>query len=164
MKNNYDEHLLELLAVEWHLLEISVVTLLHSLNKCMDIGTKREYSFEEQESFDSLTSKFSRTSDLFTQKIVRTVWTLLHEPFVPFIDLLNKAEKMNLIYSSDQIIAIRDLRNQIAHEYLPEAIYNLVPEVIDLIRQLVENIDCCKRFLDGRNWIKQERISTKKTR
>ena len=123
------------------------------MEKCRGIGSKPVYSFEEQESFDSLTSKFNRTSDLLTQKILRTTWALLHEPFVPFIDLLNKAEKISLICSSDQIIAIRDLRNQIAHEYIPEAVQDLVPEVIDQTKQLVQNINCCRLFLAGRKWI-----------
>ena len=151
--NRNDQNITELLQVELQLLETSVVTLLHSLEKCNGIGSKPVYSFEEQESFDSLTSKFNRTSDLFTQKILRTAWTLLHEPFVPFIDLLNKSEKINLICSADQIIAIRDLRNQIAHEYIPEAVQDLVPEVIGQTAHLVENVNCCKLFLSGREWL-----------
>ena len=78
MNNDQEDKLLELLHSEWNLLENSVLTLLHSLKKCQGIGKKIEYSFEEQESFDSLTSKFGRTSDLFTQKIIRTIWGLLH--------------------------------------------------------------------------------------
>jgi hypothetical protein len=88
-----DQRLLILLIEEWQLLESSVNTLIQSLDKCKEIGIKEAYSFEEQESFDSMTSKFGRTSDLFTQKIIRTVWALLHEPFVPFIDLLNTLKK-----------------------------------------------------------------------
>lgn len=107
---------------------------------------------------------------------------LLHEPFIPFIDMVNKAEKMLMLRSADAIIEIRDLRNQIAHEtspdlsgiassmstrqsttfstptftneYIPEAIRNLVPEVIELTAQLIENIEDCRHFIESRNWIK----------
>ena len=153
MKGTKDEKLLQLLHEEWHLLESSVLTLLQSLEKCKEIGIRKEYTFEEQESLDSLTSKFGRTSDMFTQKIIRTIWGLLHEPFVPFIDLLNISEKIVLICSSDQMIAIRDLRNQITHEYIPEALHDLVPEVIELTEELINNIDCCRKFLINRNWL-----------
>lgn len=142
----------QLLSEELILLNKAVETLNLSVEKCKKITSKKEYSFEEMESFDSLTSKFNRTSDLYTQKVLRTIWILLHEPFVPFIDLLNKAEKMRLIQSADKLIEIRDLRNQIAHEYIPEAITDLVPEVIDNCAFLINNIDITKNFVKNRNW------------
>jgi len=85
---------------------------------------------------------------------MRTVWMLLHEPFIPFIDMVNKAEKMLMLRSADAIIEIRDMRNQIAHEYIPEAIRDLVPEVIELTSRLIENIEDCRHFIESRNWIK----------
>jgi len=154
MKQNNDLQFQELLQAEWRLLHASMETLLMSVEKCKRIGVKQEYSFEEQESFDSLTSKFGRTSDLFTQKVIRTTWLLLHESFVPFIDMINISVKMKLLQSTDEMIGIRDMRNQIAHEYIPEALCDLVPEVIEMTQQLVENINCCRIFLTGRKWIK----------
>ncbi|MDO9614165.1 MAG: hypothetical protein Q7J86_06525 [Bacteroidota bacterium] len=146
--------LTDLLQNEWQLLLSAVFTLQLSIHKCQSIGIKEYYSFEELESFDSLTSKFNRTSDIFTQKVMRTVWMLLHEPFIPFIDMVNKAEKMLMLRSADAIIEIRDMRNQIAHEYIPEAIRDLVPEVIELTSRLIENIEDCRHFIESRNWIK----------
>jgi len=153
MKQNNDLQFQELLQAEWRLLHASMETLLMSVEKCKRIGVKQEYSFEEQESFDSLTSKFGRTSDLFTQKVIRTTWLLLHESFVPFIDMINISVKMKLLQSTDEMIGIRDMRNQIAHEYIPEALCDLVPEVIEMTQQLVENINCCRIFLTGRKWL-----------
>ena len=152
--NTNDKKLISLLQTEWQLLDASVVTLIQSVEKCELIGVKLNYTFEEQESFDSLTSKFNRSSDLFTQKNIRTVWILLHESHVPFIDLMNMMEKLGIIKNANQMIAIRDMRNQIAHEYIPEALCELIPEVIEMIEQLVENIRCCHVFLSQRQWIK----------
>ena len=152
MRTN-DELLMELLQSEWKLLVASVDSLQLSVKKCKAIPVKESYTFEEQESFDSLTSKFNRTSDLFTQKVLRTTWILLHEAFEPFIDLLNKCEKMHIICSAIQVISIRDMRNQISHEYIPEALRDLVPEVIEMTQHLVDNINFCKSFLKQREWI-----------
>jgi hypothetical protein len=154
MNTEKNQLLVVLLQNEWDLLQAAVITLQLSIVKCQSIGEKENYSFEELESFDSLTSKFNRTSDIFTQKVLRTIWMLLHEPFVPFIDMVNKGEKMMIIHSADTIIEIRDLRNQIAHEYIPEAIRDLVPEVIELTPCLIENIENCKHFLKNRHWVK----------
>jgi len=145
--------LIRLLGEELELLDKSIETLKLSVSKCEQIEIRDEITFEEMESFDSLTSKFGRTSDLYTQKILRTIWMLLHEPFVPFIDLLNKAEKIDLIHSADEMIDIRDLRNQIAHEYIPEAITQLVPEVLDNCKILIKNISETIQFVKNRNWL-----------
>ena len=149
-----EQALLELLQIEFNALVAALNTLQLSVVKCKSIGKKQEYTFEELESFDSLTSKFNRASDIFTQKVLRTAWMLLHEPFEPFIDLMSKAEKIFLIESADQMIEIRDLRNQISHEYIPEAIRDLVPEVIAYTTQLADNIKTCSLFLESRKWIK----------
>jgi hypothetical protein len=67
--------------------------------------------------------------------------------------MMNKCEKMALLQSADQIIEIRDLRNQIAHEYLADAIRELVPETIELSANLLHNIGYCNIFLQNRGWV-----------
>lgn len=148
-----EDTLLKLLNEELELLENSITTLNLSVIKCSKITGKKEYTFEEMESFDSLTSKYGRTSDLYTQKVLRTIWMLLHEPFLPFIDFVNNMEKIELIESADHLIEIRDLRNQITHEYIPEAITELVPEVIEYTKVLFNNIDKTKLFIKKRHWV-----------
>lgn len=152
MKAN-DELLVQLLNTNWQLLGRSLISLQLSVKKAVSIREKDEYSFEDMETFDSLTSKFSRTSDIFLQKVLRTIWELLHEDRMPLIDMLNRAEKMGLISSSDQMLEIRDLRNQISHEYIPEAIQELIPDVIELSAMLEENIEYCYGFLQNRKWL-----------
>jgi len=71
--------------------------------------------------------------------------------------MMNKSEKMLILRSADKMIEIRDLRNQIAHEYIPESIRDLVPEVIELTSQLIENIEDCQHFMETREWIKKTR-------
>lgn len=67
---------------------------------------------------------------------------------------MNKSEKLEIIVDAESLLAIRDLRNQIAHEYIPEAIAELIPEVISYCQELVKNIDKTKVFIQNRNWIK----------
>lgn len=150
---NDDKKIIELLRYNWKLLQNSLDSLELSVEKCKRIRKETDYSFEEMESFDSLTSKFGRTSDIYTQKVLRGIWLLLHESYVPFIDLLNKAEKTGIIDSADKLLEIRDLRNQIAHEYIPEVLNDLVNEVIGLYPLFQKTIECTRLFLTNRNWI-----------
>ncbi|MBT6843897.1 MAG: hypothetical protein HOA17_08920 [Candidatus Melainabacteria bacterium] len=46
------------------------------------------------------------------------------------IDSFNRAEKRQLIDSAEDFINIRDTRNDIAHEYVPEALLNIFRDVI----------------------------------
>lgn len=151
--NVKDKKLIQLLKEEWWLLTKSMDTLKRSVEKCSGLILKKEYSFEDEESFDSLTSKFNRSSDIYTQKVLRTIRLLLHEPFVPFIDYMNACEKISLIQSADEMIDIRDLRNQIAHEYLPETIHELIPEVLQRAGLLQDNIEITRLFISQRKWI-----------
>lgn len=123
-----------------------------SVEKAHSIGKKPDYSFEEMETFDSLAAKFGRAADIFTQKVLRSIWILLHENHLPFIDMMNKAEQIRLIDSAEKMIEIRDLRNQIAHEYIPEAIQELIPLVISLTADLEKNIGYTMSFLKEREW------------
>ena len=148
-----DKNNLELLQQNWNLLMKSMESLNLSVEKVSKIKKKGEYTFEEMESFDSLTSKFGRTSDIFLQKIIRTIWALLHETQMPLIDVLNKSEKIGLIESADNLLEIRDIRNQIAHEYLPEAIQDLITDVLEFSKQLDFNIQKCRQFISQRNWL-----------
>lgn len=151
--NDKNNNNLNLLARNWQLLQNSLHTLNKSVEKAQAIVKQEDYTFEEMETFDSLTSKFSRTSDIFLQKIIRTVWDLLHEDKMPLIDILNRAEKLEIIHSAEDMLEIRDIRNQIAHEYIPEAIQELVPDVIELSKALEENINTCQTFLKHRSWL-----------
>jgi hypothetical protein len=151
-----DKKLVDFLEKEWLLLKQSNETLELSFRKCKAIGIKDQYSFEEQESFDSLTSKFSRTSDILIQKVLRTVWSLMHEPAVPFIDLANGCEKSAIISSADELIEIRDLRNRIAHEYIPEVLRDMLPEIFEETQILIVIISLTETFLLGRGWIHPE--------
>lgn len=140
------EKLLKVLYENLDLLEKSQLTLKKSVEKCQKIGIKNDYTFEELESFDSLTSKFARTSDIYTQKVLRSVFNLLREPQLTIIDLANRAEKLQMISSADELLEMRDLRNDITHEYIQEVIIDLFETTLILSEKLFENIELTKKF------------------
>ena len=138
----------ELLLLHIGLLQKSVNTFLIALQECKAIGVKGKYSYEGLKSFDSLTSKFARTSDIFTQKVLRSLLLLLRESTNTFIDMCNKAEKIGIIESADKLLEIRDLRNQIAHEYLEEQLTLIFSEVLSISDFLLNDIRSTKEYMD----------------
>ena len=130
-----------LLASELQLLKDAREVLLYSYNKCNAIGIKETYEPEELESFESFTGRFARLSDILIQKIFRLVDELDLDTQGTIRDRINRAEKKELIVSSDVFIEIRIIRNDIAHEYLPEAIHDLFERVLLLTPQLLEGVE-----------------------
>ena len=78
---------------------------------------------------------------------------LLREDTVPLIDLMNRAEKLMIIVSAEELLQMRDIRNQIAHVYLPEAVPELASEVVVMTTLLQKNIEQTERFLSERAWL-----------
>jgi hypothetical protein len=146
----------QLLSVGIQKLELSLSSLKRSLQKCSAIGIKETYTFEETEAFDSLTSKFARTSDIFTQKVLRSIFIVLHEGTLGIVDMANRAEAMDLITDADTLLMIRDVRNQIAHEYEDSGLNSIYGQIFELSQALQADIEKVKQFALKRGWLSLE--------
>jgi uncharacterized protein with HEPN domain len=108
-------------------------TLSHSWAKLQneslpDVTTK---NLDELESWEALTSRFARCTDIFLSKYIRLLVLDLDPGFRGEMrDYLDKAEKASLISDADQWMKIRELRNKIAHEYTKEDLQNTLKEVL----------------------------------
>jgi len=129
LKNELNESL--------HHVQKSLATFEYSRSICRNIGIKNEYSFDELNQFEALTSRFARISDLLTQKVLKTIILLLKEDLKTFIDRANFAEKVGIISSAEDIFAIRDIRNTIAHEYTIDILTELFAEVLNYSESLI---------------------------
>ena len=139
-------NLQNLLDLNWSLLKQALPSFERSLVKCRDLDFSLPISFETEESLDALSSKFSRVSDIFTQKALKTLIFVLREDAPTFLDRMNLCEKLGIIPSAEELIAIRDLRNIIAHEYLNENLVEIYMEIIELSDTLLKAILETERF------------------
>ena len=135
------DQMLKLLENELKVLVDAREVLRYSFNKCSSIGIKESYEPEELESFESFTGRFARLSDILIQKIFRLVDELDLDTQGTIRDRINRAEKKELIVSSDVFVEIRMIRNDIAHEYLPEAIHEIFGKVLLLTPHLLDGIE-----------------------
>ena len=140
--------LLAQLVENFMLLEKSMTALAYSYEKCDDIGEKEEYDLEEQESFEALTSRFARTSDILTQKVFKTLFILLQENIKTIIDAANFLEKLEVIDEADDLLNIREIRNQIAHEYVDSDIKALFFDVLRYVPEIKKIIKNVKAYYD----------------
>lgn len=108
---------------------------------------QRAYTPKEREPYDALSDRFVRAVEV-SLRFFRTYERHLYaENSETLRDLLNRVDKLRLIDSVALWIEMRDVRNRIVHDYLPEqiqALYDLVmgrfgDELIRLGRA-IENI------------------------
>lgn len=142
----------EQLRIDFERLYKSVKMLQYSLNQCKAIGIKKEYSLEELDRFEALTSRFARTTDIYTQKIMKGVILILREEANTFIDKSNLFEKLGIALA-EELKMMRDLRNEISHEYKMDDITEIFEAVIEFSNKLIEIIEKTKNFCKEKNLI-----------
>ncbi len=90
-----------------------------TLERVKKLSTNPENLSESDfEIWDSFSTRFSRTADLFLSKYLKAA--IIHDdPAFDgyFRDLMNRAEKLKLVESVNDWVDIRGLRNVIVHEY-----------------------------------------------
>ncbi len=142
----------EELTEDLNRLDRSVEMLKYSLQQCRKIGIKEDYSLEEFDRFESLTPRFARTSDIYTQKVMKGIILVLREEANTFIDRANLFEKLEIANAED-LKLIRDLRNEISHEYKVDDIAEIFEAVFEYCDKLIEVIDKTKVFVSAKNLV-----------
>ena len=129
-----------LLQAELKLMNDAASVLEYSYKKCRGIITKKRYTIKEQDAFEILTSRFARLSDIIIQRIFKTIHSMDLDEISSVRDSINLAEKKNLVASAKGMVEIRELRNSIVHEYIPEVINVIYIKTKKLTPSLLENV------------------------
>lgn len=90
---------------------------------------------------EALTARFSRLSDIYTQKFLKSFFYLLGETNQTLIDKANYLEKLEIVNSYEDLLEIRELRNSISHKYILEELQDLFKDVIAIFPKLKEIIN-----------------------
>jgi uncharacterized protein YutE (UPF0331/DUF86 family) len=146
----YDIDLIELLKRETELLYKASEVLDYSYRECSKIGVKNkyaEYTNEELDKYEALTSRFARLCDIFVQKLLRLLDELELEPEGTVRDRINRAEKKGIIQSADKFVELRILRNSIAHEYVTEVLVDIFKKVMEYTPFLQQSIEKYSEYI-----------------
>ena len=113
----------------------SLSYLKYSYQKVQGLSMQlKEATPELLEAWEGFVARFARVTDIFVMKYLRIKILLDNPDFRGTLrDLLNQAEKMNLIEDARQWMRIRDLRNQATHEYSEKELEPYLQEIKDLI-------------------------------
>jgi hypothetical protein len=114
--------------------------LRRSLERCRRARSKAALTAADLDAFEALTSRYARVSDMILQKLFRGLDALELEDGGTLLDALNRAEKRGLLDSANDFREIRELRNEIAHEYAQENLRSLFDSVLEQGPALLEII------------------------
>ncbi len=117
-------------------LEDSLRWLKRSYEICSKIGVKKDYADDEFDAFETLTSRYARTADIIIYKVFRSIDAVEFENHGSLIDVLNRAHRSGFFESIEKIRQIKELRNEIAHEYVKDDIIELFGEVVEAVPEL----------------------------
>lgn len=137
------------LSINIKSLEKSLGALLYSYKKCNALKSKSTYNLDEQESLEALTARFARSADILTQKVLKSLFLILQENIRTIIDAANLLEKLEIIESADDLLNIRELRNQIAHEYQESELNELYIEVLRYTPEIQNMTESLKKYLQS---------------
>jgi hypothetical protein len=81
--------------------------------------------------YDSLAIRFGRAVEVVSNKLFRAIELLETQENAEFVrDRLLKMEKSGIITSAERWMDMRNLRNRIVHDYLPEQMEGIFREIL----------------------------------
>jgi hypothetical protein len=126
-----------------------------SYKQTNNIEMKSNYTIDEFDKLENLTSRYARTADMLINKVLRSIDTVESEDIGTIIDIMNRAEKRRIVSSSEILHTIKDLRNNIVHEYKISEIPRFFSDVITytpLLLEIIKNVNVyCEKYLGKRN-------------
>lgn len=102
------------------------------------------------ERVEAFVGRFGRLQDTVGDKLLPLVLSVLGEKASAAIDNLDRAERLGLINSADEWMTMRNLRNQMVHEYVEDPIvltnalqsgHTFVSSLIDAAEKIVAEIE-----------------------
>jgi hypothetical protein len=130
----------------------SVEWLERSINKVKDKSLTVPIDPDTADAFETLTSRFSRSTDLLTTRLWRSLDIYELEERGTLIDAVNKAHKRQIISDPNIIRRARELRNQFAHEYEDDKLILLWAEILRLAPEVCSAIRATLAYAKSRGY------------
>jgi len=142
---------LEVLRENINKLNLSAEWVSRSYEQAKTIKTENNYTPEEFEKLEVLASRYARTTDMLVNKALRSIDTLESEDIGTIIDIMNRAEKRGIVESAELLHTIKDLRNNIVHEYQINEIAKFFGDIIKyspvLLKMIKKLNEYCAKYL-----------------
>ncbi len=141
----------ELLDENIRLLKKQLSWLEISYNECKKIGIKNEYTIDEFGKFETLSSRYSRSIDFLIRKFLRTLDAYEFETQGTLVDVVNRAHKRELFADINEVRIMKDIRNNIVHEYIEEELIHIFDDLLIYTPKLMEFMNNSLKYTKEKN-------------
>lgn len=86
--------------------------------------------------------------DILLNKVLRSLGILELEEPLRKLDVVIRAEKRGLVEDYNTLIEMKDLRNELAHEYIEETLKFRLEEVLEKSLKLLEITENLKQYME----------------
>ena len=146
-----NQQTINILRENIYALNLSADWVKRSYDQTYLIVQKKEYSADEFDKLENLASRYARTTDMLVNKVLRSIDTVEFEDIGTIIDIINRAEKRGIVPSAESLRIIKDLRNNIVHEYEIAQItrfFSDIQKYTPVLLEIIENVNTyCKKYL-----------------
>jgi len=105
----------------------------------------------EWDQLEALAGRFARLTDLVVHKLLRTLDRYEFEETGSLLDSANRAVKRGLIDSVDELRDLKDIRNEIVHEYAVEDLVGLYEEIHGAAPHLIKLVSGIGSYLESKH-------------
>lgn len=143
---------IEVLIESINILNKSAEWVLRSYERAKEIEIKDNYSIDEFDKLENLSSRYARTTDMLVNKALRSIDTVESEDIGTIIDIMNRAEKRGIVQSAELLHTIKDLRNNIVHEYQITEITKFFADIqkyTPFLLNIIKNVnEYCEKYIN----------------
>ena len=143
----------EVLKENVEILNKSAEWVQRSYEQSKNIENKENYSIEEFDKLENLASRYARTTDMLVNKVLRSIDTVESEDIGTIIDIMNRAEKRGIVQSAELLHTIKDLRNDIVHEYQISEITKFfidIQKYTPALLEIIKNVNTyCSKYIQN---------------
>jgi DNA-binding PadR family transcriptional regulator len=107
----------------------AMTSLERASSLCAPITSGSSFTVLELDAIEVLASRFARTTDFLINRVMRALDRYELEPDGSLLDVLNRAEKRGLVKAARTLREMKELRNEIVHEYLPAGLAELLDDL-----------------------------------
>lgn len=106
------------------------------------------------ERVEAFVGRFGRLQDTLADKLLPVLLSALGERLGAQLDNLDRAERLGFIASSETWLAMRQLRNQMVHEYIedPAILADALQSGHEFVPQLVGAVTAMTNEIEQRGW------------
>ncbi len=108
-----------------------------------------------EERVEAFVGRFARLQDSLGDKLIPVLLSALGERPGAAIDQLDRAERLGFLQSVDQWLSMRQLRNQMVHEYVedPAILAGALQSAHDFVPSLLSAVGAIRDEVARRGWL-----------